>query len=117
MLHAVAIFLHNLLAFGHLAGIEQCGDDRVAAQPNLVDAYLRRLQGRDDGVEAEGVAVDLAFADSLVQVVLQLECVVGRKGVAYLIDEVVTQVVGLNDFLFGKAKGVFFHNLLFSLTY
>ena len=77
VLHAVAVASCHVGVVGGLAGIEQCGDDAVSAQPYLVDADACGLHGGDDGIESESIAVHLALADGHAQVVFQLAVVVG----------------------------------------
>ena len=115
MLHRLAILGDDLLVVVDMARPEERGDDRLAAQPYLVDTDTCRLQRCHDGVEPKDIPVHTTGIDGPVQTAFQLHHVVLRHGIAYLLHQVPAKLPRFVHLFTGKNKRLFFH--LYTINY
>ncbi len=67
MLHRLAILGDDLLVVVDMAGPEERGNDRLAAQSDLVDTDTCRLQRCHDGVEPKDITAHTPLTDGFAQ--------------------------------------------------
>lgn len=107
---SLAYLFHCLKVIAETA-IEHRGDDTVAAQSYLVDGDACCLQGGEDRVQSEDIAVDAALLHRVLYESGQMLLIARHQAVGELALKVVMEYLCFLQFFRCKRKLLFFHSL------